>query len=96
MDHDHLNAVVGRFVASGNRPSDGGFRPTQGGWECGFVDPLDPVIARSAIAADRRLEWDEPSDELSCSHCWAKIYGGRAAARYIKEWSEATKRASEP
>lgn len=82
MEHDHLNVVVERFIAGGNLVSEGGFRPTQGGPMCGFLDPLDPVIARSAVAADDRLSWDEPSDELSCGHCWATIYGGRAAARY--------------
>ena len=85
---DHLQVVVDGLVASGNSVVDAGFRPTQGGWECGLARPLDPAVARDLTEADARTSYDPDRDEIFCRHCWTVIYGGRAAERYRRSHEE--------
>lgn len=76
-------------MAAGNAIVGGGFRPSQGGFECGLRDPLDGEIVRSFAGEDTRFVFDAAADELSCRHCWATVYGGVAALRYQREHEEA-------
>jgi hypothetical protein len=85
---DHLRVVVDGLVASGNHVVDGGFRPTQGGWECGLVRPLDPDVARVLTEADARASYEPDRDEIFCRHCWTVIYGGHAAELYRRSHDE--------
>lgn len=82
----HLESLVQRLVDSGNTVVHGGFRPTQGGWECGLAEPLDDVVAQEAAAANERLDYDARRDELTCRHCWTLIAGGGALERSGREW----------
>lgn len=85
----HLQTLVDGLLAAGNELSEGGFRMTQGGVECGLRDPLDAAIVVQAVAADARLTFDPDADEVSCRHCWTTIHGGRAAKRYALDYFRA-------
>lgn len=71
-DLQHFDQLIESLVASGNSVLNGGFVPTQGGWECHFADPLDLSVVQGFIDGDPHdVSFDSSADLVHCSHCGA-------------------------
>jgi len=76
----HLLPVVDLLVAHGNEVEGGGFRPTQGGWECTFRDPIDLDLVRRECELPDSISLSEQEISLFDRLSWSVIRGPRAEA----------------
>jgi hypothetical protein len=76
-DLRHFDKLIESLVVSGNSVLDGGFVPTQGGWECHFAGPLDRFVVQHFVDGDPHdVSFDSSTDTVHCRHCWGAVVGG--------------------
>lgn len=75
--YPHLQPVVDLLVSNGNEVEGGGFRPTQGGWECTFRDPIDLDLVRRECELPDSISLSEQENSLFDRLSWSVIQGPR-------------------
>ena len=73
----HLQPVVDLLIAHGCQVDAGGFRPTQGGWECTFRDPIDLDMVRRECELPDSMSLSEQENWLFDRLSWSVIQGPR-------------------
>ena len=73
----HLQPIADLLIAQGNHVEGGGFRPTQGGWECTFRDPIDLDLVRRECELPDSISLSEQENSLFDRLSWSVIQGPR-------------------
>lgn len=76
----HLQPIVDLLVAHGYEVEGGGFRPTQGAWECTFRDPIDLDLVRRECKLPDTITFSEQENCVFDRLSWSVIQGPRTEA----------------
>ncbi len=78
-DLRHFDELIESLAASGNPVLDGGFGPTQSGWECRFAARMNPAAVQVYVTSDAHaVSFDSATDTVQRRHCWSAVVGGHA------------------
>jgi hypothetical protein len=77
---NHLDPLLGEILNSGNS-SDLGWQRDRDGWFVALREPI--AFGELRLFPAPRLRGGEQQDEITCTHCWARIIGGWAAAKSL-------------
>jgi hypothetical protein len=77
----NLLPILDALVAHGNSCLDGGFRLTQGGWECQLTRPIDFAIVAARFALPPSIDASPDYDTILDRQSWCAIEGPIARER---------------